>query len=89
MATTEPQQTMALENTTTSQPPAPYPPNEKLSQDGANTTPQTDDLDFDDSQYPHGLRLIILASASIVAVFLIALDQVSNLCLDVQSSVKC
>ena len=29
-------------------------------------------------QYPHGLKLVLLAGASIVAVFLIALDQVSN-----------
>lgn len=32
-----------------------------------------------DDQYPHGLKLILLAGASIVAVFLIALDQVSTL----------
>jgi len=30
-----------------------------------------------DEQYPHGLTLVILAGASIVAVFLISLDQVS------------
>jgi hypothetical protein len=32
-----------------------------------------------DDQYPHGLKLVLLAGASIVAVFLIALDQVSIL----------
>jgi hypothetical protein len=32
-----------------------------------------------DDQYPHGLKLVLLAGASIVAVFLIALDQVSTL----------
>ena len=31
-----------------------------------------------DEQYPHGLKLVLLAGASIVAVFLIALDQVST-----------
>ena len=31
-----------------------------------------------EDQYPHGLKLLLLAGASIVAVFLIALDQVSN-----------
>lgn len=31
-----------------------------------------------DDQYPHGLKLVLLAGASIVAVFLIALDQVGN-----------
>lgn len=35
--------------------------------------------DVEEDQYPHGLKLIILASASIVAVFLIALDQVRSL----------
>lgn len=32
-----------------------------------------------DDQYPHGLKLVLLAGSSIVAVFLIALDQVSTL----------
>ncbi|KAF4626230.1 hypothetical protein G7Y89_g11933 [Cudoniella acicularis] len=32
-----------------------------------------------DDQYPHGLKLVLLAGASTVAVFLIALDQVSTL----------
>ena len=31
-----------------------------------------------DDQYPRGLKLVLLAGASIVAVFLIALDQVST-----------
>lgn len=35
--------------------------------------------DIKEDQYPHGLKLIILASASLVAVFFIALDQVSSL----------
>jgi MFS transporter, DHA2 family, glioxin efflux transporter len=29
-----------------------------------------------DDQYPHGLKLILLAGSSLIAVFLIALDQV-------------
>ena len=32
-----------------------------------------------DDQYPRGLKLVLLAGASLVAVFLIALDQVSTL----------
>ena len=32
----------------------------------------------DDDQYPHGLKLILLAGASLIAVFLIALDQVTS-----------
>jgi hypothetical protein len=31
-----------------------------------------------DDEYPQGFRLVLLAGASLVAVFLIALDQVSN-----------
>lgn len=31
-----------------------------------------------DDQYPHGLKLVLLAGATIVAFFLIALDQVSG-----------
>jgi MFS family permease len=34
--------------------------------------------DVEEAQYPHGLKLIILASASLVAVSMIALDQVSS-----------
>jgi hypothetical protein len=30
-----------------------------------------------EDEYPHGLKLVILAGASLIAVFLIALDQVS------------
>lgn len=33
--------------------------------------------DMTADQYPHGLKLILLASASLISVFLIALDQVS------------
>ncbi len=35
--------------------------------------------DLSDDQYPHGFRLALLAGSSIVAVFLIALDQVRSL----------
>lgn len=31
-----------------------------------------------DEEYPHGLPLVLLAGASLIAVFLIALDQVST-----------
>jgi len=34
--------------------------------------------DTTDDQYSHGLKLVLLAGASMVAVFLIALDQVGN-----------
>jgi hypothetical protein len=35
--------------------------------------------ELDNDQYPHGLKLVVLAAAALVAVFLIALDQVSKL----------
>lgn len=33
---------------------------------------------MEDADYPHGLPLVLLAGASLIAVFLIALDQVST-----------
>jgi len=42
-----------------------------------NSNPKKDvSADQNEDDYPHGWKLIILASASIIAVFLIALDQV-------------
>ena len=49
---------------------------------------QPSDQALKDDQYPHGLRLIILAGASIVAVFLIALDQVSTISVDIRMPFK-
>lgn len=37
------------------------------------------DLHMSEDQYPHGLKLALLAGSSLIAVFLIALDQVSSL----------
>lgn len=42
-------------------------------------TPEKSVQHITDDQYPHGLRLVLLTGASVVAVFLIALDQVSAL----------
>ncbi len=47
--------------------------------DSASTRREEPIHDMPDDQYPHGLKLALLAGASIVAVFLIALDQVSLL----------
>jgi hypothetical protein len=44
-----------------------------------NSVVQSSSENAEFGQYPHGLKLIILASAALVAVFLIALDQVSSL----------
>ena len=47
---------------------------------GSNTVhPEKPVQGMPDDQYPHGMKLLFLAGASIVAVFLIALDQVSTL----------
>lgn len=44
----------------------------------SNTThPEKLVQSLSDDQYPHGLVLVFLAGASLIAVFLIALDQVS------------
>jgi len=43
-----------------------------------STPPETLVQGMTDDLYPHGLKLVLLAGASIVAVFLIALDQVST-----------
>jgi len=47
--------------------------------DSDNTYPGEPVQGMTDDQYPHGLKLVLLAGASIVAVFLISLDQVSTL----------
>lgn len=41
------------------------------------TTESTAQDDINPDDYPHGLKLVLLLSAALVAVFLIALDQVS------------
>lgn len=53
--------------------------------DHANNIGNSDNLhqekpvqEMSNQQYPHGLPLILLAGSSIIAVFLIALDQVST-----------
>ena len=70
---------MALERSAAAESLASGISNEKRSSnDGNQVTETIDDDDFSHDQYPHGLRLIILAGASIVSVFLIALDQVST-----------
>jgi len=46
--------------------------------DSDSTRPEKLVHGMPDDKYPHGLNLVLLAGASIVAVFLIALDQVST-----------
>lgn len=66
--------TMDVEEMDTVKPSALNSPSENGSTLQEKTTQEVPD-----DQYPHGLKLIILAGASVVAVFLIALDQVSIL----------
>ncbi len=49
--------------------------------DSDSALPENTTQGMTEDQYPHGLRLVLLAGASIIAVFLIALDQVSILSL--------
>lgn len=42
-----------------------------------NTTETTTQDDINPDDYPHGLKLVLLLSAALVGIFLIALDQVS------------
>ena len=51
---------------------------DKIS-DSDSAEPNKPDQHMSDDQYPHGLKFVLLAGASIIAVFLIALDQVSDL----------
>jgi MFS transporter, DHA2 family, glioxin efflux transporter len=51
--------------------------NDKIS-DNDSPQPEKDVQDTTDNEYPQGIRRILLAGASVVAVFLIALDQVSD-----------
>lgn len=48
--------------------------------EGSDKTPlekPVDDSQVNEDQYPHGLKLWVLTSASLAATFLISLDQVS------------
>lgn len=56
---------------------------DKVSDSGSNETkPKEPTQHMSDDQYPHGLKLALLAGASLFAVFLIALDQVSSPSID-------
>ena len=44
----------------------------------STASPEKPVEDITEDQYPHGFRLVLLAGATIIAVFLIALDQVSK-----------
>jgi hypothetical protein len=74
---------MALKETAAAESLSSEVSNEKKPSNDGNPPPKTIHPDIDHDKYPHGLRLIILAGASIVAVFLIALDQVSAISLEV------
>lgn len=47
------------------------------SDDNAPLEKPVDELQINDDQYPHGLKLWLLTSASLAATCLISLDQVS------------
>lgn len=52
-----------------------------ISGDSDSNAPQENEkakVEINDDDYPKGIRLMVLCSASLVAVFLISLDQVSD-----------
>jgi hypothetical protein len=55
-------------------------PNIDLVSDSDIKEPQGQIRSMINDEYPHGMQLIFLAGASVIAVFLIALDQVSASC---------
>lgn len=75
------QATLAVDGPESSRPTSMNIPDEKKDM-GDNSSVEAENsgqIALSDDQYPHGFRLWLLAGASIVAVFLIALDQVSLL----------
>jgi hypothetical protein len=70
---------MAVGETESPNPSTSNTPNMKNVGDSDSADLEKPVQDTTDDQYPHGLKLVALAGASIVAVFLIALDQVSTL----------
>lgn len=53
-------------------------PDKSNDSDNSNAEMTKPDRHMSDDEYPQGFRLVLLAGASLVAVFLIALDQVSG-----------
>ena len=69
---------MAAGETDSSKPPTLNTPDVDNVGDTRSVHPQRPAQGMTDDMYPHGLKLVLLAGASISAVFLIALDQVST-----------
>lgn len=78
MGVTNEKATMAVGQTDSPRPSTLNAPDVNSIGDSNSTHPEKPVHGIPDDQYPHGLNLILLAGASIVAVFLIALDQVST-----------
>jgi hypothetical protein len=70
--------TMAVGQTDSPKPSALNAPDVNNVGDSDSTHPEKPVHGMPDDKYPHGLNLVLLAGASIAAVFLIALDQVST-----------
>lgn len=79
MASSDSQATMTVEETDTSKDETLDTSEVNKVGDGESAQPEKAAQDMNEDQYPHGLKLVLLAGASIIAVFLIALDQVSPL----------
>ncbi len=69
---------MAAGETDSSKPSTLNTPDMDNVSDTRSVHPERPTQDMTDDLYPHGLELVLLAGASISAVFLISLDQVST-----------
>jgi hypothetical protein len=79
MAVPNEKATMAVGETDSAQPSTSNTPNINSIGGSDNENPKESIQSMTDDQYPHGLKLALLIGASVIAVFLIALDQVSPL----------
>lgn len=81
------EKTVAVEKAIVPEPIVSDATNTDKASDGFSSNAGTSkpDQHMSDDEYPHGFRLVLLAGASLVAVFLIALDQVSDPPCDVSS----
>lgn len=79
MAVPDQKAIMAVGETDSPKPSTLNQPNANSVGDSDNARPEKPVQAMTDDKYPHGLKLVILAGAALIAVFLIALDQVSTL----------
>ncbi|ORX94423.1 putative efflux pump antibiotic resistance protein [Clohesyomyces aquaticus] len=75
MSSFKEKEAMAAEETSSSSPSILNVPAVSVAGDSDNENQEKPEQPMTDDQYPHGIKLVLLAGASVIAVFLIALDQ--------------